>query len=112
MSGHLSVQVLFNLANQYAANDMDNEALSTYNAIIKTKDFTNPGELCRNIDIFHFDYFFSFHVIVYLFHFLYSACLQTTLLVQLLQLVKCVYVYVCMYVSLQTGLVSLGRQPV
>jgi len=35
--------VLFNLANQYAANDMDNEALSTYNVIIKTKDFNNSG---------------------------------------------------------------------
>jgi len=40
----LSVQVLFNLANQYAANDMDNEALNTYNVIIKTKDFNNSGK--------------------------------------------------------------------
>jgi len=37
-------QVLFNLANQYAANDMDNEALNTYNVIIKTKDFNNSGK--------------------------------------------------------------------
>jgi len=36
--------VLFNLANQYAANDMDNEALNTYNIIIKTKDFNNSGK--------------------------------------------------------------------
>ena len=44
MSCRLSVQVLFNLANQYAANDMDNEALNTYNIIIKTKDFNNSGK--------------------------------------------------------------------
>lgn len=36
-------QVLFNLANQYAANDMDNEALNTYTVIIRTKDFNNSG---------------------------------------------------------------------
>lgn len=36
-------QVLFNLANQYAANDMFNEALNMYNTIVKNKVFTNAG---------------------------------------------------------------------
>jgi len=47
------VQVLFNLANQYAANDMDNEALNTYNVIIKTKDFNNSGNSLLFITISH-----------------------------------------------------------
>jgi len=47
------VQVLFNLANQYAANDMDNEALNTYNVIIKTKDFNNSGNSLLSISISH-----------------------------------------------------------
>lgn len=50
---YIYVQVLFNLANQYAANDMDNEALNTYNVIIKTKDFNNSGNSLLFITIFH-----------------------------------------------------------
>jgi hypothetical protein len=37
------LQVLFNLANQYAANEMFNEALNTYQVIVKNKMFTNAG---------------------------------------------------------------------
>jgi len=50
---YIYVQVLFNLANQYAANDMDNEALNTYNVIIKTKDFNNSGNSLLFITISH-----------------------------------------------------------
>jgi intraflagellar transport protein 88 len=50
----LTYSVLFNLANQYAANDMDNEALNTYNIIIKTKDFNNSGRLKVNIGNIYF----------------------------------------------------------
>ena len=38
------LQVLFNLADQYAANGMDNEALNTYQVIVKNKTFSNSGE--------------------------------------------------------------------
>jgi intraflagellar transport protein 88 len=50
----LTYSVLFNLANQYAANDMDNEALNTYSVIIKTKDFNNSGRLKVNIGNIYF----------------------------------------------------------
>ena len=36
-------QVLFNLANQYAANEMYAEALNTYQVIVKNKMFSNAG---------------------------------------------------------------------
>ena len=36
--------MLFNLANQYANNDMYPEALNTYQVIVKNKMFTNAGE--------------------------------------------------------------------
>lgn len=36
-------QVLFNLAHQYNANEMYNEALNTYQVIVKNKMFTNAG---------------------------------------------------------------------
>jgi hypothetical protein len=39
----LIFQVLFNLANQYAANEMYNEALNTYQVIVKNKMFSNAG---------------------------------------------------------------------
>lgn len=38
------VQVLFNLANQYANNDMYTEALNTYQVIVKNKMFSNAGK--------------------------------------------------------------------
>jgi len=38
------LQVLFNLANQYAANEMYNEALNTYQVIVKNKMFSNAGK--------------------------------------------------------------------
>ncbi|CAG2228978.1 IFT88 [Mytilus edulis] len=41
----LTYSVLFNLANQYAANEMYNEALNTYNVIVKNKMFSNAGRL-------------------------------------------------------------------
>ena len=37
-------QVLFNLANQYSANEMFNEALNTYQVIVKNKMFSNAGK--------------------------------------------------------------------
>lgn len=43
------VQVLFNLANQYANNDMYTEALNTYQVIVKNKMFNNAGERISNI---------------------------------------------------------------
>lgn len=43
------VQVLFNLANQYASNDMYTEALNTYQVIVKNKMFNNAGERIANI---------------------------------------------------------------
>lgn len=36
-------QVLFNLATQYANNDMYAEALNTYQVIVKNKRFSNAG---------------------------------------------------------------------
>ncbi|XP_062614116.1 intraflagellar transport protein 88 homolog, partial [Saccostrea cucullata] len=39
----LTYSVLFNLANQYAANEMFNEALNTYQVIVKNKMFTNAA---------------------------------------------------------------------
>jgi hypothetical protein len=39
------VQVLFNLATQYAANEMYQEAIQTYQAIVKNKMFSNAGML-------------------------------------------------------------------
>ena len=44
---YISTQVLFNLANQYAANEIYAEALSTYQVIVKNKMFSNAGKwLC------------------------------------------------------------------
>nr|XP_022311923.1 intraflagellar transport protein 88 homolog [Crassostrea virginica] len=41
----LTYSVLFNLANQYAANEMFNEALNTYQVIVKNKMFTNAVQV-------------------------------------------------------------------
>lgn len=41
--------MLFNLANQYANNDMYTEALNTYQVIVKNKMFNNAGEWISNI---------------------------------------------------------------
>ena len=41
----ISTQVLFNLANQYANNDMFQEALNTYSVIVKNKMFSNAGDV-------------------------------------------------------------------
>ena len=38
------LQVLFNLANQYTACEMFNEALNTYQVIVKNKMFSNAGK--------------------------------------------------------------------
>lgn len=37
--------MLFNLANQYANNDMNTEALNTYQVIVKNKMFNNAGDV-------------------------------------------------------------------
>lgn len=44
------LQVLFNLASQYAANEMYAEALNTYQVIVKNKMFNNGGRLCTKIN--------------------------------------------------------------
>ena len=41
----LTFSVLFNLANQYAANDMHTEAMNTYQVITKNRMFNNAGRL-------------------------------------------------------------------
>ncbi|XP_074024096.1 intraflagellar transport protein 88 homolog isoform X5 [Numenius arquata] len=45
----LTYSVLFNLASQYAANEMYAEALNTYQVIVKNKMFTNGGRLKVNM---------------------------------------------------------------
>uniref|UniRef100_K1QZL1 Intraflagellar transport protein 88 homolog n=1 Tax=Magallana gigas TaxID=29159 RepID=K1QZL1_MAGGI len=50
----LTYSVLFNLANQYAANEMFNEALNTYQVIVKNKMFTNAGRLKVNMGNIYF----------------------------------------------------------
>ncbi|XP_023655595.1 intraflagellar transport protein 88 homolog isoform X2 [Paramormyrops kingsleyae] len=50
----LTYSVLFNLANQYANNDMFPEALNTYQVIVKNKMFTNAGRLKVNMANIYF----------------------------------------------------------
>lgn len=50
----LTYSVLFNLANQYAANEMYNEALNTYQVIVKNKMFSNAGRLKVNMGNIYF----------------------------------------------------------
>ncbi|XP_072019243.1 intraflagellar transport protein 88 homolog isoform X2 [Amphiura filiformis] len=45
----LTYSVLFNLANQYEANEMFTEALNSYNVIVKNKMFSNAGRLKVNM---------------------------------------------------------------
>ncbi|XP_068276175.1 intraflagellar transport protein 88 homolog isoform X2 [Nyctibius grandis] len=45
----LTYSVLFNLASQYAANEMYAEALNTYQVIVKNKMFSNGGRLKVNM---------------------------------------------------------------
>lgn len=45
----LTLIVLLNLAQQYIANNMLNEALHVYQAIVKNKTFINAGRLKVNI---------------------------------------------------------------
>nr|XP_051706036.1 intraflagellar transport protein 88 homolog isoform X3 [Oryctolagus cuniculus] len=45
----LTYSVLFNLANQYSANEMYTEALNTYQVIVKNKMFSNAGKLKVNM---------------------------------------------------------------
>ena len=65
--------MLFNLANQYAVNEMFTEALNTYNVIVKNKMFSNAGrfyyftavEHCGNLmsaaNITSYSILFRFH---------------------------------------------------
>uniref|UniRef100_A0A673HSD0 Intraflagellar transport 88 homolog n=1 Tax=Sinocyclocheilus rhinocerous TaxID=307959 RepID=A0A673HSD0_9TELE len=46
--------VLFNLANQYANNDMYTEAVNTYQVIVKNKMFNNAGRLKVNMANIYF----------------------------------------------------------
>ncbi|XP_065834297.1 intraflagellar transport protein 88 homolog [Oscarella lobularis] len=50
----LTYSVLFNLAVQYQANQMFNEALNTYLIIVKNKMFTNAGRLRINMGNIYF----------------------------------------------------------
>ncbi|KAI2660580.1 hypothetical protein H4Q32_008176 [Labeo rohita] len=50
----LTYSVLFNLANQYASNDMYTEALNTYQVIVKNKMFNNAGRLKVNMANIYF----------------------------------------------------------
>ncbi|CAJ0948651.1 unnamed protein product, partial [Mesorhabditis belari] len=50
----LTFTVLFNLAHQYMANDMTNEALNTYQVIVKNKMFAHSGRLKVNIGNIYF----------------------------------------------------------
>ncbi|KAG7265292.1 hypothetical protein CRUP_032445 [Coryphaenoides rupestris] len=50
----LTYAVLFNLANQYANNEMYPEALNTYQVIVKNKMFTNAGRLKVNMANIYF----------------------------------------------------------
>uniref|UniRef100_A0A0N4ZCX5 TPR_REGION domain-containing protein n=1 Tax=Parastrongyloides trichosuri TaxID=131310 RepID=A0A0N4ZCX5_PARTI len=54
MNLDLTFTVLFNLAEQYNANGMLNEALNTYLVIVKNKMFTNAGKLKINIGNIYF----------------------------------------------------------
>ena len=47
-------QVLTNLANQYAKNELYTEALNTYTVITKNKSFNNPGRLKVNMGNIHY----------------------------------------------------------
>ncbi|XP_048258387.1 intraflagellar transport protein 88 homolog isoform X3 [Haliotis rufescens] len=50
----LTYSVLFNLANQYAANEMFAEALNTYQVIVKNRMFSNAGRLKVNMGNIYF----------------------------------------------------------
>ncbi|XP_064628608.1 intraflagellar transport protein 88 homolog isoform X2 [Lineus longissimus] len=50
----LTYSVLFNLANQYCANEMFTEALNTYQVIVKNKMFSNAGRLKVNMGNIYF----------------------------------------------------------
>uniref|UniRef100_A0A6Q2ZJ78 Intraflagellar transport protein 88 homolog n=1 Tax=Esox lucius TaxID=8010 RepID=A0A6Q2ZJ78_ESOLU len=50
----LTYSVLFNLATQYANNDMYAEALNTYQVIVKNKMFSNAGRLKVNMANIYF----------------------------------------------------------
>ncbi|KAK3576957.1 hypothetical protein CHS0354_005962 [Potamilus streckersoni] len=50
----LTYSVLFNLANQYGASEMYNEALNTYQVIVKNKMFSNAGRLKVNMGNIYF----------------------------------------------------------
>lgn len=47
-------QVLFNLANQFVANGLFSEAMSSYQQLIKNRTFANIGRLRLNIANLHF----------------------------------------------------------
>ncbi|KZS02119.1 Intraflagellar transport protein 88 [Daphnia magna] len=50
----LAFMVLFNLANQYVANGLFSEAMSSYQQLIKNRTFANIGRLRLNIANLHF----------------------------------------------------------
>lgn len=51
----LTYSVLFNLANQYHLNNMHQEALSSYNVIVKNKLFNQSGRLRVNMGNIYFE---------------------------------------------------------
>lgn len=50
----LTYSVLFNLANQYVANEMYHEAINTYQVIVKNRMFSNAGRLKVNMGNIYF----------------------------------------------------------
>ncbi|BFZ25395.1 hypothetical protein BsWGS_28434 [Bradybaena similaris] len=50
----LTYLVLFNLANQYVANEMYHEAINTYQALVKNRMFSNAGRLKVNMGNIYF----------------------------------------------------------
>lgn len=41
------------MANQYANNDMNTEALNTYQVIVKNKMFNNAGDVMTSVSTWH-----------------------------------------------------------
>ena len=49
------LQVLFNLANQYHSSQMFQEAINTYQIIVRNKMFSNAGRLRVNMGNIYFE---------------------------------------------------------
>lgn len=74
--------MLFNLANQYAANEMFNEALNTYQVIVKNKMFTNAGKHKQRF--FYHHMYITIRITIYLHYLLWLMCFPTVYAVQVM----------------------------